>query len=161
MYRRYTNTDREGSSPNQLKQLRIRNIIILVLLAGLVAGAIYTIPLFRYRNEMKDLYIQTMISEYGSANKTIGQDLGPYKNAKTEEARAEIRSNLYAIQILNRLHKSQNGQLLIPENSLKECIGRVDEFLDAASKGNEDTTVPLSNLRNALNLLNEELNDLE
>ena len=37
MYRRYTNTDREGSSPNQLKQLRIRNIIILVLLAGLVA----------------------------------------------------------------------------------------------------------------------------
>ena len=110
---------------------------------------------------MKDLYIQTMISEYGSANKTIGQDLGPYKNANTEEALAEIRSNLYAIQILNRLHKSQNGQLLIPENSLKECIGRVDEFLDAASKGNEDTTVPLSNLRNALNLLNEELNDLE
>ena len=63
MYRRYSQADENTIPLSQARRNRIRNVIILVLLAALIALAVVTIPAVQRQAGVRDLYIQRMQNE--------------------------------------------------------------------------------------------------
>ena len=153
MYRRYTNMDREGVSPNRFKQTLVRDIIIVLLLAALAVLLIKAIPAFNYQEKEKSLYIRNMISEYSEANRSVIA-LSSYGKETSE---AEIRSHLSAIQALNNMYQAQSGQYLVSEEVIARCIDTVDQYIsDSAGKGS-NLPIIMSDMRSAMDELNSEL----
>ncbi len=153
MYRRYTSMDRQGVNPSRFKQTLIRDIIIALLLAGLIVLAIFAIPAMKDQEKEKSITIRNMISEYSEANRGVIA-LSSYGKETSE---AEIRCHLYAIKSLNNLYQAQNGQFLVSDDVLTQCIGYVDDYIrDSAGKGS-NLTIIMSDLRSAMDELNNEL----
>ncbi len=161
MYRRYTNVSREGASPNHIKQVRIRDVIILLLLAGLVFMIIRSIPAFSYQGDEKDVYQRKIIAEFNEANQTVREDLGSYKSGSDEKSLAQIRSNLCAIKTLNDIFLLQQKKVLISGDLVENCIRLIDKYLDDVAKGGLNTTVNLTDLRSGMQQLEDELGQLE
>ena len=154
MYRRYTNVDREGASPRRFKQTLIRDIIIVLLLAGLTVLLIKAIPAFNYQEKERSLYIRSMISEYSEANR----DVIALSSYGKETSEAEIRCHLYSIRTLNNMYQAQTGQYLVSDEVLARCISTVDEYIrDSAGKGS-GLPIIMSEMRGAMDELNNELN---
>ena len=157
MYRRYTNTDREGASPNRFKQTLVRDIIILVLLAGLVVLLIYAIPALSNQGKERDILIQKIRAEADEATRKMNA-LSSYGK---ETAEAEVLSHLYAIRVLNETYMAQEGRLLIPEEDLNACITQINNYIDDSSQSGKNLTIILSDLRNAMDQLNYQLTVLQ
>ena len=152
MYRRYTNTDREGGIPNRFKQTLIRDIIIVLLLAGLVVLLIKAVPAMKSMEDYKSAYIRRIMAEYSETT-----DLS-YENSISL---SELRSRLYSIQVLNDLYTAQYKQPLIDEKKVEDCIEAVKENLAEVSKGASNNSLPQTKLREALKELKNELSQFE
>ena len=112
MYRRYTNINREGAPLNQIKQIRIRDVIIVVLLAGLVALAVISFPSFSYQGDERTLYLRKMAQECNTATEKREQYLKAGSSGDAAQKLAEIRGHLCAIQTLNDMYPLQRKELL-------------------------------------------------
>ena len=161
MYRRYTNINREGAPLNQIKQIRIRDVIIVVLLAGLVALAIIAFPSFSYQGDERTLYIRKMAQECNTAADKREQYLKAGSSGDAAQRLAEIRGHLCAIQTLNDMYLLQRKELLIPDDRVNSCIKVVDSYYNDISTGGKNLTVLLTDLRLAMNQLQEEIGNLE
>ncbi len=156
MYRRYTNVNREGAPLNQIKQIRIRDVIIVLLLAAVVFLTIRTITDLNSQGEEKTLYIRKINSEYNLATEKMAGLRGDY----TQEL-AEIRGHLYAIKTLNDMYLIKEKQVLIPDEKLEQCISIIKEYFKDDATGGRNLTTVLSNLRIAMDQLQEAINELE
>jgi len=156
MYRRYTNVNREGAPLNQINQIRIRNVIIVVLLAAVVVLTIRTVSEARKQGDERGLYISEINSEYMLAMDKMNKSHGD--NAQELD---EIRSNLYAIKKLNDVYLRKEKQILIPDEIIGGCINIVDEYFKNDAKGGTNLKTLLSNLRSAMAQLQETISGLE
>jgi len=161
MYRRYTNVSTEGSSPNQIKQIRIRDIIIVILLAGLVVLLLRAMPAFRYQDEQRSVYIRKMVSECNEAIENDVKALSRYNSGDSSQTLARIRSHLSAIQALNNVYMTQSKQFLVPEEQMTALVRMVDNYLYDISKGGQNTSVQQTDLSLAMEQLQAELDKLE
>ena len=156
MYRRYTHVNGEPMSLSAMKRNRIRNLIILVLAAMLIALAIFAFPALRYREDERTLYLQRMQSECDEAirlTSTLSRNAG----ADSAALLARIRSNLYAIRTMNSVYMGQsNGRQFLPEDRLMTLQNTVDRYLSYLTTGME-TGEYQTNLQNALEELRTEL----
>ena len=60
MYRRYSQVNENAMPVSQVRRNRIKNILILLLVAALVAMAAVSIPAIRSKNSIRELYIRRM-----------------------------------------------------------------------------------------------------
>ena len=159
MYRRYTNVNREGTSVSQIKRIRIRDAVIFLLAAGLIALAVISVPAMRREKEEKSLYIKKMISECSEAKERV-KSLSRNAGADSAQILARIRSHLHGIRTLNETYISRHKTQLVSDDSIRALMDMVDNYLNYIKKG-QDTGEYQTNLQMAVEQLENDLNALE
>ena len=134
MYRRYSQTG-DGNMPlSQINQNRIKNVIILVLLAALAALLVISLPLLNLRENTRTLYIQQMQKEcqdaYNDAN-TLSRTAGADSGATL----SRVRSNIHTIRTLNNLNSAQGNARLLDNEQLATLQSQVDQYLQYLTSG--------------------------
>ncbi len=153
MYQRYSHVTEKAVSMTQVRRNRIKNILILLLLAALIAMAVIGLPALRSRTSQRDFYIQRMNTEIGEA---IRQATSLSRSAGADSAAilARIRSNIYAIRVINELSIGMEGASgrLLQEETLSLLQSSIDNYLSFLTTG-MDTGEYQTNLQNSLNNL--------
>ena len=134
MYRRYSQTG-DGNMPlSQINQNRIKNVIILVLLAALAALLVISLPLLSLRENTRTLYIQQMQKEcqdaYNDAS-TLSRTAGADSGATL----SRVRSNIHTIRTLNNLNSAQGNARLLDNEQLATLQSQVDQYLQYLTSG--------------------------
>ena len=153
MYRRYSQADENTIPLSQARRNRIRNVIILVLLAALIALAVVTIPAVQRQAGVRDLYIQRMQNEISTAVR-LTTSLSRNAGASSAATLAQIRSCVYGIIVLNEMSIAQEGSSgrLLQEEELSALQSSIDNYLQFLTTG-MDTGEYQTNLQNALDTL--------
>ena len=161
MYRRYSQVNESAMPVSQVRRNRVKNILILVLIAALAALAVVSVPAIQSRNSARDLYVRRMQAEISDA---LRQATSLSRNAGADSSAilARIRSNIYAIRVLNEMRIGQEGAAgrLLPEESLSTLQSSIDNYLSFLTTG-MDTGEYQTNLQNSLNEMQTRINALE
>ena len=159
MYRRYSQANGNALSLSQMKRNRLKDLLILLLLAMLAAALVVGIPAVQQRSVTRDLHIQRMRTECDEA---IRQTSTLSRNAGADSAAllARIRSNIYAIRMMNTLSNAQGGGILISEDRMTTLLNTVDRYLTYLTTGMETGEYQTS-LQTALEELQEALNAIK
>ena len=158
MYRRYSQMNGQNTSLSQIKRNRFRNILILLLAAGLIVLAVFAYPAFTRQKEERRTVIQKMFSECNDAVK-LTTTLSRTGGSMSMPTLAQIRSNLYAIKALNDTF--DNGGHLIRQEEVQDLLDSVDNYMKYLNNAGMDTGEYQTNLTTSLNALLERLNELE
>jgi hypothetical protein len=148
-----------GVPQSQIKRGRLKDLIILLLLGMLIAAAVIAIPAVQQRGGTHTIYVQRMQSECDEA---LRQTASLSRNAGADSAAilAKIRSNIYAIRLLNSLSTAQGDGALLDEDRILTLQNTVDRYLTYLTTG-MDTGEYQTNLQIALEDLQAELNALK
>ena len=161
MYRRYSQTNAGGISMSQIKHNRIRDLLILVLAGLLIAALVLGIPAMQKQSNTRSLYIQRIQAECDDA---IRQTSALSRNAGANSAAilAQIRSNVYAIGVLNevRIGEEGAGGRLLQEDQVTSLQSYIDNYLSFLTTG-MDTGEYQTNLQNSLETLQVQISALE
>ena len=149
MYRRYTQTGESGVSMAQIKRSRLKDLLILLLIAALAASLAIGIPARLEKNSLRGNVIRQISKECDDA---IASTKAMSPNGRSDSAAqlARIRSNLYAIRAINNLNHTESGEYLISEDRLNTLILTVDNFLSELEGSGLNFSANISNLRLAL-----------
>ena len=134
MYRRYSQTGEGNMNLSQANRNRIRNVIVILLVIALAVTLIITLPVMQNQRETRSLYIQKIQSEVDEA---LRQTTTLSRNAGADSAAilSRIRSNIYAIRMLNTVNTSSGGRLLLEEERLTTLQNMVDRYLTYLTTG--------------------------
>ena len=134
MYRRYSQTGEGNMNLSQANRNRIRNVIVILLVIALAVTLIITLPVMQNQRETRSLYIQKIQSEVDEA---LRQTTTLSRNAGADSAAilSRIRSNIYAIRMLNTVNSSSGGRLLLEEERLTTLQNMVDRYLTYLTTG--------------------------
>ena len=161
MYRRYSQVNQPSVSMGQVRRNRIKNILILLLVAALAAVTWVAVPAVRSRGAARALYIQRMQNEIATSVR-LATSLSRNAGANSAAILAQIRSNIYAIGIINEISIGQEGSGggLLPEERMTSIQSSIDNYLAFLTTG-MDTGEYQTNLQNSLNDLQVEISALE
>ena len=134
MYRRYSQRNGDGLSLTQMKRNRIKDLVILLLAAAVIAMAVFMIPTIKGQNEEREIYIHRFQMEAEEASRQTNS-LSRTAGADSASILAKIRSNIYAVKKLNEHYSSQHGAPLLAEADLQEMVNMVDRYLAALTTG--------------------------
>ena len=158
MYRRYSQTG-NGSMPlSQVNRNRIKNILIFLLAAALVAMLVISLPLLRNRENNRANYIQQIQKECRDASgdaSTLSRTAG----ADSPAILSRIRSNIHTIRAISNLSGAEGSRLLEDERLLT-LQNMVDKYLQYLTTG-MDTGEYTTTLQNALIELQDIVNNLD
>ena len=159
MYRRYSQTNGNTASLSQMKRSRMKDMLIIALIALLAASLVIGIPAIQKNRETRSIYIRRIQTECDEA---IRQTATLSRNAGADSASilARIRSNLYAIQVISNMNTSQRNGALISEDRILTLQNTVDRYLTYLTTG-MDTGEYQTALQNALEELRETLNNMD
>ena len=161
VYRRYSDVNPGTVPVSQIRRNRMKNILILLLIAALAAVLIISIPALQNRSGTRTLYIQRMQTEISDA---IHQTATLSRSAGADSAAilARIRCNLHSIRLLNQLSIAQEGPsgTLLVQESLDSLISDVDHYLSYLTTG-MDTGEYQTNLQNGMNTLQSTIGALQ
>ena len=134
MYRRYSQTGEGNINLSQAKRNRIRNVIVILLVAALAATLIITLPVMQNQNETRSLFIQKIQAEVDEA---LRQTATLSRNAGADSAAilSKIRSNIYAVRMLNTVNSASGGRMLLEEDRLTSLQNMVDRYLTYLTNG--------------------------
>ena len=159
MYRRYSQLG-DGTMPlSQINRNRIRNILILVLLAALIALSVISLPLIRNRDNTRAMYIQQIqrecrdaFSDSSSLSRTAGAD--------STAILSRIRSNIHSIRVVNNLSGMDGNRQILDDNQLMTIQNMVDAYLTYLTTG-MDTGEYSTSLQTALSELQDIVSELK
>ena len=153
MYRRYSQTGEGNMNLSQVNRNRIRNAIVILLLIALAVTLIITLPVMQNQSETRSLYIQKIQAEVDEA---LRQTATLSRNAGADSAAilSRIRSNIYAVRMLNTVNSASGGKLLLEEERLTTLQNMVDRYLTYLTTG-MDTGEYQSSLQVSLSELQE------
>jgi len=161
LYRRYSDVNEMSMPVSQMRRNRIKNLVILVLAAALVAAIVLMMPAVQSRSGMRGLLIQRMQNEIATAAR-LATSLSRNAGASSAAILAQIRSNIYAIITMNGVGIGMEGASgrLLPEEELTSLQNSIDNYLSFLTTG-MDTGEYQTNLQNALDALLLQINSLK
>ncbi len=161
MYRRYSQVNEPTMPVSQMRRNRIKNILIILLTAAVVALSAIALPAVQSRTGARALIIQRMQNEISTAAR-LTTSLSRSAGASSAAILAQIRSNLHAIASANELSIGMEGASgrLIQEEQMTTLISSVDNYLAFLTTG-MDTGEYQTNLQNSLNELQLKINSLK
>ena len=161
MYRRYSQVNEVSMPVSQTRRNRIKNVLILILLAAVITLAAIAMPAVQSRTSARGLFIQRMQNEISSATR-LTTSLSRNAGASSAAILAQIRSNIYAITTSNELSMGMEGASgrLIQEEELTSLLSFIDRYLSFLTTG-MDTGEYQTNLQNSLDALQIQINGLE
>ena len=134
MYRRYSQRNGDGLSLTQMKRNRIKDIVILLLIAAVIAMAVFLVPALREKSEERETYIHRFQVEAEEASR-LTTSLSRTAGADSAAILAKIRSNIYAIKKLNEHYRNQQGVPLLADTDLQEVINMIDRYIASLTTG--------------------------
>ena len=159
MYRRYSQVG-DGSMPlSQINRNRIKNILIFLLLAALIALLVISLPLINKEKETRATYIQKIQAECEEA---VRQAYTLSRNAGSDSASnlAKIRCSIYSIRIINDI-SSGSGSQILEKDGLMTIQNMVDRYQDYVEAGGLRTGEYATTLQSALEELQSTVSTLE
>ena len=161
MYRRYSQVNEVNVPVSQTRRNRIKNLLILVLLAAVIALAAIAMPAVQSRSNARTLIIQRMQNEIATAVR-LTTSLSRNGGASSAAILAQIRSNVYAISVANELSIGMEGASgrLVQEESLTSLQSSIDNYLAFLTTG-MDTGEYQTNLQNMLDALQIRIGSLQ
>ena len=119
---------------SQVNRNRIRNVIVILLVIALAVTLIITLPVMQNQSETRSLYIQKIQAEVDEA---LRQTATLSRNAGADSAAilSKIRSNIYAVRMLNTVNASSGGKALLEEERLTSLQNMVDRYLTYLTTG--------------------------
>ena len=159
MYQRYSRVSDGGMSRSQVLRGRLKNALILLLVAAVIGLAVTGVPAILARQDERTLILQRM---QGECDEAVRQTTSLSRNAGADSSAilARIRSNLYAIRSLNALSESSGYGAPVSEDTLMTLQNLVDRYLTYLTTG-MDTGEYQTNLQNTLDALQLQINALE
>jgi hypothetical protein len=143
---------------SQINRNRIRNILIFLLLAALIALLVISLPLIRSRDNTRASYIQQIqkecrdaISDASTLSRTAGAD--------SAANLSRIRSNIHSIRVVNNLSGADGNRVMLDDNQLMTIQNMVDRYLAYLTTG-MDTGEYTTSLQTALSELLETVSGL-
>ncbi len=91
---------------------RIQTVIIFSLLAVLIGLTVYSVPALRFRYEEAGLVRTRLLADCEAAVTRV-QRLSRTAGSNSSVTMAEIRSYIYAMDVLNQMHASLTGETLV------------------------------------------------
>ena len=158
MYRRYSQVNDGNVTLSQLKKNRLKNVIILLLVLAIGVLIALGLPMMQSQQEEKTLYIQRIQNECSEAIR-LTSTLSRNGGADSAAILARIRSNIYAIRMINSLSISKGQGEVISENQVVALQNAVDRYLSFLTTG-MDTGEYQTGLQNDLNALQTLINSL-
>ena len=158
MYRRYSQGSGNNVSLSQMKRSRLKDLLILLLTALLVAALAIGIPALQKQGNTRSIYIQRVQAECDEALRlttTLSRNAG----ADSASILAKIRSNLYTIRMVSAMSVAQGDGPLVDDDQILTLQNTVDRYLTYLTTG-MDTGEYQTNLQIALEELQTELNEL-
>ena len=157
MYRRYSQGTAEMAPRSQKRLNRIKNVLIVLLTAAVIALGVIAIPGLRNQQNERAVYIQRMQSECDEARR---QTTSLSRNAGADSAAilARVRCCIYAMRTVNAM-AGQSGQQPMADDQLLALQNTVDRYLAILTTG-MDTGEYQTNLQNGLGELQAIVNEL-
>ncbi len=157
MYRRYSQVNEPSVPVSQTRRNRVKNLILLLLVAALAAMTVIAVPAIQSRSGARSLFIQRMQNEISTAAR-LATSLSRNAGASSAAILAQIRSNIYAISVTNELSIGMEGASgrLISEDVLTGLQTSIDSYLAFLTTG-MDTGEYQTSLQNALDALEIEI----
>ena len=161
MYRRYSQVNETAMPVSQMRRNRIKNILILVLAAAVIALTAVALPAVQSRSSARGLFISRMQNEIATAVR-LTTSLSRNAGASSAATLAQVRSNIYAIITANEMSIGMEGASgrLLPEDQLTSLQSSIDNYLAFLTTG-MDTGEYQTSLQNALDALQIQINALE
>ena len=158
MYRRYSQVSENAVPVSQARRNWIKNILILLLLAAVIALTVVAVPAVQSRNSSRGLFIQRMQNEIASA---VRLTTSLSRNAGANSAAILVRSNIYTIGVINQMSIGMEGPSgrLIDESEITALQSNIDNYLAFLTTG-MDTGEYQTNLQNALETVQIQINAL-
>lgn len=157
MYR-YSNrtTPRQDSYQNKVVE-RIKGVVILLLVAAMVALAIFALPAIQYKKDANELYLARIQVECADAIELTAA-LSRTSGGNTSEQLGQIRSRVYAMETINSLSVGLNGPSgrFIEESWFTVLYGEIDTYTQKVAKGTA-TGDSQTSLYNSLGILFQQL----
>ena len=160
MYRRYSQVSENAVPVSQARRNWIKNILILLLLAAVIALTVVAVPAVQSRNSSRGLFIQRMQNEIASAVR-LTTSLSRNAGANSAAILAQVRSNIYTIGVINQMSIGMEGPSgrLIDESEITALQSNIDNYLAFLTTG-MDTGEYQTNLQNALETVQIQINAL-
>ena len=153
MYRRYSQGSGNNVSLSQMKRSRLKDLLILLLTALLVAALAIGIPALQKQGNTRSIYIQRVQAECDEALRlttTLSRNAG----ADSASILAKIPSNLYTIRMVSAMSVAQGDGPLVDDDQILTLQNTVDRYLEYLTTG-MDTGEYQTTLQNALEELQE------
>ncbi len=135
---------------------RAQTIAIFVLLAALIAVLIVGLPSIRYRADARRLFAGRMLTECDLAVRQV-TTLSRTSSSNSYATLASIRSELYAMSVLNQTEQGLSGSPLIEESYFTNLFYIIDQYYatlitNGTQTGNLQTelTQQINDLRNVV-----------
>ncbi|MBR1683995.1 MAG: hypothetical protein IJ708_02575 [Clostridia bacterium] len=115
---------------------RAQTVLILLLLAALIIALVYMLPSYRMQQEEESLIRGRLLSECEAAVNRV-QRLSRTAGSNSTITVAEIRSYLYAMDVLNQTHQSLTGRQLIPSSQFASLYGLIETYSSQLLAGSD------------------------
>ena len=162
MYRRYTQGRGVGASYSRTRYTRIRDILILVLVAALAVLSVFAVPAFRKNASKRNVFVGQIQSECNEAVELAQKKLSRTAGTESYYSLAMIRSNLHAIQSINDAYIQAYSEKLISDDMNDQINGiltLVKQYYENVQAG-ADTGLFVTNLQTRLSELKQSLDGL-
>lgn len=139
-----------GDGPR--RRILWQNVLVPVLAAALVITLAIGIPAASSQNSTRELLIKKMSEECSSALNDV-KYLSRTASNNTNAQLAKIRANIHAMEVMNDLNQSLNGQYLVGPAAFSGLYTVLDAYYQQLGSG--------TNIIESLTNLTEQLTELQ
>ena len=106
---------------------RVRTVLIVILLAGLVALGILGGQAMRYRSDARSLFVATMQTESNEAVSLVNS-LSRTAGGNSAATLGRIRASVHAMETANRMQGNLDGRAFLPEETFSEIYTILENY---------------------------------
>ncbi len=130
---------------------RFQGIVILILLIAFISALIYGLPAVRLQHEESELIRARLLTECEGAVNRVSR-LSRTAGSNSTLTLAEIRSYIYAMDVINQTHQSLTGQQLVENSRFTSLYALLESYTSQLLSGS-DTGAMQTAITNALSEL--------
>ena len=110
--------------------------VIAILLIALIASLVVGIPSINYRTEARSYFVNRMLTECDSAVQRV-QKLSRTAGSTSAQIMAEIRSYIYAVDVLNQAYSGTGGGQLLDAGLLNSMYSLLETYSNQLVTGTD------------------------
>ena len=157
---RYGTGSRMVVGPTGRSNRRALQLIALILAAAVIVLLIVGIPALRYQGESRSYAVSRMRTECESALREVNT-LSRTSASSSAAILSRIRSEVYAMSVLNQAQQALGGSPLVEESLFTDLFGTIERYFSTLMLSGTNTANLQTEMAQQLTALGERVNSLE